>query len=345
MLLLPLSCVYWLGVVLRNWFFDMGVFHVVRLEVPVVSVGNIAAGGTGKTPFVEFIVNKLKSMGHKPGIVSRGYGRDGTGYRLVSDGKSLSVNARQGGDEPVLLAQHLPGTPVAVGANRVEASQRMLEECDADCIVMDDGFQHRALHRDVDFVLLSASDLFGRRWLLPAGNRRETLVSLRRADMAVISKCRSDAEYREATQSLTGVASTKISGFQYEPCSLCRMPSGAAIERPRGDTLRVVIAAGIGDFESFRAIVRQSGCQVLREVEFRDHAWYSGLDLDALKDLVDREKAEYLVTTEKDIVRMQTLGDAYAEFLREVPLAVLKLRLRMVAGEERVDELLERAFA
>ena len=345
LVLLPLSFVYWIVGVVRNWFFDIGVIGVSRLHVPVISVGNISTGGSGKTPFVEFLVNRLKASGHKPAVVSRGYGRETRGYVLVSDEKGLRAGAREGGDEPVLLAEKMPGTPVAVGEDRVEASRTILRGTGADCIVLDDGFQHRFIHRDLDIVLLTAPGMFSRRWLLPAGNWRETLGSLRRADMVAISKCNDEAEYNRAIQVLRGKGTVRASGFRYELAALRRVPSGAPVDERVIRKSRVVITAGIGDFGSFRNSVEQLGCKVEKSIEFRDHYWYTVPDLGRMREVFQNQKADFLITTEKDYVRMRTLGAPCESFLGEVPMAVLGIRLRFIAGEETVGELMEGIFA
>jgi tetraacyldisaccharide 4'-kinase len=337
--------VYWIIAVVRNWFFEIGVGRIARLDVPVVSVGNISTGGSGKTPFVEFIVNKLKAGGHRPAVVSRGYGRETRGYVLVSDAKGIRAGAKEGGDEPVLLAEKMRGTPVAVGENRAEASRTILKETGADCIVLDDGFQHRYIHRDLNIVLLTAPGMFSRRWLLPAGNWRETLGSLGRADLVVISKCSNEAEYNRALQALREKCTVRAAGFRYESTSLYRVPSNAPVDESTIVKSRVVIAAGIGDFGSFRNSVEKLGCRVERSFEFRDHYWYTESNLGRMRDIVRSQKADFLITTEKDYVRMRTLGARCERLLSEVPVAVLEVKLRFIAGEEVIDELMKGIFA
>jgi len=189
--LLPISVLYWLVMTVRNWLFDKHVLPVTKLNVPVLSVGNIAAGGTGKTPLVEIVVRKLQARGRKPAIVSRGYGRITRGYLLVSGEGTKIASPRDAGDEAVQMAENCAGSVVAVGENRVEAVKRVLSESSADCIVVDDGFQHRYLHRDLNIVLMTAKELIGGDWMLPAGNRRESMISIRRADAVIIStNCR-----------------------------------------------------------------------------------------------------------------------------------------------------------
>ncbi len=343
--LLPLSGIYWLLVATRNWLFDIGILKTTRFGVPVVSVGNLSTGGTGKTPFVELIAHKLRSGGHTPAIVSRGYGRASRGYVLVSDGKRIVADVKQAGDEPFLLAEKLKETPVAVAERRVEGVRRVLADSKADCIVLDDGFQHRYVGRNLDIVLLPAHETLSTQWLLPGGNRRESLGSARRADVVVISKCADIQDYHRASETLKKIRGIRTSGFRYQAKALRRVASGELIDRESLAGVRLVIAAGLGDFSSFRNSVQQLGGTIVSSVEYLDHHWYSGDDLDEIRKTWKDDGAQFVITTEKDLVRMKAVGQSFEEFSSVVPLAVLEIRPEFVAGEETIDELIEGIFA
>jgi len=185
--LLPLSWLYGLVVRLRNRLFDSRVLKSAAADVPVISVGNLTAGGTGKTPLVEYIAGHFLTQGRKVGIVSRGYGRASRGVVVVSDGSSLRADARAGGDEPVQMARKYPAAAVVVGEKRVEAA-RCAIELGAEVLLLDDAFQHRYLRRDVDILVLDSRKDIREEPLLPSGLRREPLSSLRRADLVVMSR-------------------------------------------------------------------------------------------------------------------------------------------------------------
>lgn len=344
LLLLPFSLLYGIVAGARNWFFDIGILGTAKLDVPVISIGNISVGGTGKTPFVEFIAQKLKVRGHFPAIVSRGYGRKTRGYILVSDGRGRISSVERGGDEPILLADKLSETPIAVDENRVEGARRILKETTADCIVLDDGFQHRYLHRDLNIVLLTAREILAKQWLLPAGNRRECIASIRRADMVVISKCKDEEEYNLAADALKKVDSPRMSGFSYESTSLRKVSSGAPIDQSSLAGSHVAIAAGLGDFESFMNSVEQLGCIIEKIFEYPDHHWYSEQDLVEMQKVFQNPEMNLLITTEKDLVRIRALGKAGNNFFNEFPVAVLDVRPRFIAGEGIIDGLIEGVF-
>jgi tetraacyldisaccharide 4'-kinase len=339
-LLLPFSFFYWLATTVRNWLFDIGILRVTRVNVPVLSVGNISVGGTGKTPFVEILVRKLQSRGFKPAVLSRGYGRTTHGFLLVSRGGHTVARAIDAGDEPVQLAGSLKDTVVAVGENRVEAAKRILAESSADCIVLDDGFQHRYLHRDLDIVLLTARELVEGQWLLPAGNRRESVASLRRADAVVISKCKDTQECEIARAKVPAGASNSIAAFRVSPASLRNVLTGKCIDHPAGSRIPVMIFSGVGDPNSFRQSVEDFGCAVVKNIEFPDHHWYSEDDWTRLRKDFSDGRAELLITTEKDLVRLRSLEEQGEISTNEVPLHVLEVVPEFIAGEEVIDTLI-----
>ena len=343
--MLPISVLYWLVMTVRNWLFDKHVLPVTKLNVPVLSVGNIAAGGTGKTPLVEIVVRKLQARGRKPAIVSRGYGRTTRGYLLVSGEGTKIASPRDAGDEAVQMAENCAGSVVAVGENRVEAVKRVLSESSADCIVVDDGFQHRYLHRDLNIVLMTAKELIGGDWMLPAGNRRESMISIRRADAVIISKCRDRRDYEIAKDKLPASAPRAIAAFRVVPRSLRNVSTGQCIDRHSARGLAVTTCSGIGDPDSFTRSVQEFGCTVVSKIEFPDHHWYSASDLNRMRIEVAERKAGLLVTTQKDSVRLRALETPFEDFCKQVPVCVLEVVPEFVAGEEMIDGLIGKVLA
>jgi tetraacyldisaccharide 4'-kinase len=344
-LLLPFSFFYWLAITVRNRLFDIGLLRVTQVHVPVLSVGNISAGGTGKTPFVELLVRKLQASGHKPAVLSRGYGRRTHGFLFVSRGEGQNVaSVMDGGDEPVQLAGSLKDVVVAVGENRVNAAERILVESSADCIVLDDGFQHRYLHRDLDIVLVTARELVEKQWLLPAGYRRESVASLQRADALVISKCKDVRECAMARAQVPAGMLDRVATFQLSPTALRNVSTGKCIDRSERSKIPVVIFSGLGDPKSFRQSVEDFGCLVVKSVEFPDHHWYSANDLAGLrKEFADR-KAELLITTEKDWMKLRSLEGQSEVFSKEVSLHVMEVVPVFIEGEEVIDRLIEKVM-
>jgi tetraacyldisaccharide 4'-kinase len=306
------ALLYRMAVALRNRRYDRP-GAAESAGIPVVSVGNLTVGGTGKTTLVAWIASRLQEEGRRPAVVSRGYGgRSGRGPCLVSDGSGPRLPSRVAGDEPVLLARRLPGVPVIVGSDRV-AGARAAREAGADVVVLDDGFQHRRLARDLDLVLLDVRDPFGSYRLLPAGPLREPVSSLRRADAVILTRSRPDEPFpvierviRRHGASLPVLrAGHRVAGFVD--------PSGA----PRPAPERVVAFCGIGHADAFFEDVARGGVELCAWRRFPDHHRYTRGDLDEVASLAARHAA-VPVTTEKDVCRLD--GEA-------PPAGLLALRI------------------
>ena len=267
--------------------------------VPVVSVGNITIGGTGRTPIVGWLVQRLQQRGHHPAIVSRGYwGKAGSGPLVVSSGDGPIVEAEISGDEPYLLARKLPGAIVVVGSDRVAGCIKA-QELGADVVVLDDGFQHRRLGRDLDVVLLDAHSPFGNYHMIPAGILREPASGLRRADLIMITRSRADESfmvlervvrrYNETAPILR--AGHRLAGYV------------DALGRPVPKPRRVVAFCGIGNPAAFLTDLEADDLDVVSWRTYRDHQKYT---MEQWRDLSETalEKEAVLVTTEKDLVRL-----------------------------------------
>ena len=332
---------YWIATEVRNWFFEIGVLRVTRLTVPVISVGNISVGGSGKTPFVSVLAQKLEARNRKPAVVSRGYGRKSKGYVVVANRGEMLADVVAAGDEPVELAQCLKNVAVVVDENRVEGAGRATTELGSDAILLDDGFQHRYLHRDLNIVLVTAKDAVRRDWLLPAGNRRETLKSLKRADLLVISKCQSRQEYDDAVRKFPDWPSDRIAGFRFVPVALRRVAGRDCLDRQSAHHVPVVLFSGIGDPASFRLSVSEFGCDVVKSLEFGDHHWYSTSDLLKVRTSLGETEAKLLVTTQKDVTRLHAKKNEGDSFLKDLPVYVLEIVPEFIAGEEKLDRFVE----
>ena len=288
-----------------------------RATVPVVSVGNLAVGGTGKTPLVAWIARRLKSEGLVPAIVSRGYGGTaGPGPLVVSTGEGPRVNARACGDEPHLLARSLRGVIVVVGADRVEGT-RVAAAAGAGCVVLDDGFQHRRLARDLDIVILDGRAPFSDGRLLPQGSLREPPRSVRRAQLVVLTRVR---EGDLATAAIAAVRSVGYAGTIVRAghrTTGFTDASGQVCPAPR----RALAFCGIGDPELFRRDLKAAGVDAAGFRAFRDHYPYSVSDWDALV-LEAKGLGVPLVTTEKDLSRLEAAAGAS---LTRAQLAVLRI--------------------
>lgn len=295
--LLPFSWLYRAATAIRNARYDRGA-GIRRAPLPVVSVGNLTVGGTGKTPLVAEIVARLAKAGHRPAVVSRGYGgRAGRGPLRVRDGSGFGPGPAVTGDEPWMLARRFPDVPVLVGSDRYRGVHRAAAE-GAGVAVLDDGFQHRRLERDLDIVVLSAERPFGNGRLLPAGPLREPPSSLRRADLLVLVG--SEEPPRDPAEIFALDLSPRfgIVHARRRPVGFVTA-GGGPVPQPE----RAVAFCGIGDPASFRRTIERLGVALAEFVGFPDHHRFSDSEIAALLERARRE-AVPLVTTEKDLARL-----------------------------------------
>ena len=304
----PLSAVFGAAVRARNDFYDRGTFHVRRLRGPVVSIGNLSTGGTGKTPFLLLLGELLKQRSILFDVLSRGYKRDTGGVALVNPAGS----ARQFGDEPLLIARKL-GVPVVVGEDRYEAGLYAEQNFGPQLHLLDDGFQHRALARDFDIVLLTPTDV--RDSLLPTGRLREPLSALARADAVVLS---GNLPQESIPESVRHTWRVQRSIFAPQIKDAC------------------VAFCGIARPEAFFSQLAQAGLNLAVTQRFRDHHPYDAHDVEKLLRLRDQNRASAFVTTEKDAVnlgeQLRLLGTVH----------VVPLRMELEDPDAAVNEILAR---
>ncbi|HET9679305.1 MAG TPA: tetraacyldisaccharide 4'-kinase [Gammaproteobacteria bacterium] len=276
--LIPFSWLFAALSALRRWFYRKGIFNVITLPVPVIVVGNITVGGTGKTPMTLAVVQLLQQQGHKPGIVLRGYkGQGGNNISVTADSDPAIV-----GDEAVLLAQR-SACPVIVGKDRPAAAQQLLAEHTVDCIVSDDGLQHYRLARDLEIAVVDGARSFGNGWLLPVGPLREPAKRLQQTDVIVING--------KSNQSYVGNALN----MQLQADTAIDLISGARRHLSDFQGQSVHGVAGIGNPQRFFQTLRQQGINVL-EHPLPDHASIGVSDL-AFDDTLP------VMMTEKDAVK------------------------------------------
>jgi len=301
-----LSSIFGAGVRARNALYDRGITRARRVQGPVVSVGNLSVGGSGKTPFVLLLAELLKARGLNFDILSRGYGRRTRGVARVDPGGL----PRDFGDEPLLLARRL-SVPVIVGEDRYEAGLFAEKSFGPQLHLLDDGFQHRALARDFDIVLVTPE--VARARLLPAGRLREQVTSLSRADAVVLASGASPQSFP-----LNG----KLLWRLRRGISLTSIPS------------RPVVFCGIARPQNFLLQLRSAGIEPVAQALFRDHHPYTGRDIEDLLKLRQQSQAEGFVTTEKDAINL----GAYLDALE--PLAVIPVKMELVDAANAVDTML-----
>jgi tetraacyldisaccharide 4'-kinase len=301
-----LSSLFGAGVRARNFLYDRGTLPVRRLSAATVSVGNLSVGGSGKTPFVILLGELLKARGISFDILSRGYGRDSKGVAVVDPGGS----PRDFGDEPLLMARRL-SVPVVVGEDRYQAGLVAEQKFSSQLHILDDGFQHRALARDFDIVLVTPDD--ARDNLLPAGRLRETRAALRRADAVVLTSGANPAS------------------FPLDGKLVWRARRGIL---PKDVPSKPVAFCGIARPQNFLLQLRTAGVELAAEAVYRDHHAYTDRDIRDLLQLRQTSEANGFVTTEKDAVNLEGFYSALQ------PLAVVPVKMDLLDAKAAVDTML-----
>ncbi|HEV3307715.1 MAG TPA: tetraacyldisaccharide 4'-kinase [Candidatus Sulfotelmatobacter sp.] len=302
----PLSAIYGGAVAARNALYDRGWLRTHTLRGPVISVGNVSAGGSGKTPFVILLGELLKARGIRFDVLSRGYGRKSRGILLVNP----SGLAQDFGDEPLLIARRLQ-LPVVVGEDRYSAGRFAEDRFGPQIHLLDDGFQHRGLARDFDIVLVTPED--GRDRMLPGGRLREPLGALRRADAVVLA------------------SGASPESFPVQGKTVWRVRRGIVAQ---SIPPRPVAFCGIARPQNFLLQLRTAGVDAVAEAFFRDHHAYTEKDVRDLLELRQRSEAGGFVTTEKDAVNLSGYLDTLA------PMAVVPVKMELVDAANAVDTML-----
>jgi tetraacyldisaccharide 4'-kinase len=306
-------------VCLRNGWFDRGWTRIHRAAVPVVSVGNLTAGGTGKTPCVEYVAAWFRRRDYRVAILSRGYGSHG------------GLN-----DEALVLEENLPDVPHLQGADRAALAAAAVDELESEVLVLDDGFQHRRLTRDLDLVLLDATNPWGHGYLLPRGLLREPPSSLRRAGVVLLTRCdQADAaalaRLRETVTRLAPGA--VVVQATHRPVELVNQDA-VPLDRLRGQP--VAAFCGLGNPDAFRRTLLDLGTQLSAFRTFPDHHAYTRADVEELAAWARQQPADCLLaTTQKDLVklRVRRLGERH--------LWAVRVRFHVQEGQEALDRKLQ----
>lgn len=317
------SIPYGMAVAVRNRRFDVGSAEIHHSSVPVISVGNLTTGGTGKTPIVCFLGKWFRERGIRVAIISRGYGR----------------GAADANDEALELHARLPDVPHVQDADRVEAARIAVEELDAEVILMDDGFQHRRLHRDLNIVVIDATCPFGFGYLLPRGLLRESIKNLSRADLVIITRC--DAVDESAIIEIQRAVQDAHRGIpairsRHAPTRLLVYPNSyLPLEEISGRDVAVVSA--IGNPAAFEETIQASGATIVDSRWLPDHDAYSPETVRELRVWIESlgTRVERVLCTHKDLVKLQT------DRLGGCPLAALVIELELISEAESLETALQ----
>ncbi|MFH1201870.1 MAG: tetraacyldisaccharide 4'-kinase [Candidatus Omnitrophota bacterium] len=332
--LLVLSFFYGLAVWFVKACYRYKIFRKYSLGCKVISVGNITWGGTGKTPAVEYIARKLSGQGRKVAILSRGYGKRGT----RDEGRGTNYETM--GDEPYMLKKNLPEIPVLVGRDRIKNGTLAIKEYGADVIILDDGFQHWRVRRDLEIVVIDSTNPIGNGRLIPRGILREDILSLDRAGVFLLSKVNLTSRgcveaLRERLNRINPRA--VIAEAIHSPCGLYDF-SGASrsFDSLRGAKLSIL--SSIAEPDSFKKVILGLAAEICLEFKFADHYAYKEEDLGKIFEACRQKDLKTLITTEKDAARLGFLKN------KKLPLdlLVLRIELKVIQNEE---EFLQRLFS
>jgi tetraacyldisaccharide 4'-kinase len=305
----------------------------MKVDVPVISIGNISAGGVGKTPIVEMLIKKLAISGQLS-VVSRGYGRKSSGTIVVSDGCGKVASVEDAGDEPSQLARKFSNLIVVVDEKRVRGAQKAVE-LGAEIILLDDGFQHRYLHRDLNLVVMTAEEIVNGDWLMPAGNRREPISSLKRADGLIISRCAHIEQFHQVSGMMKMHG---IIGLQTKLKSFRRTQSNEIVEAGQFIGKNIIAVSGIGNPKTFESLLADAGMKVVKHFAFSDHYWFSNEDIQTIIKAKKVLSGDFIVTTEKDFMRLK---ERFVEFLETEPVIIAEIQQVFVAGKDKLDGLIK----
>jgi tetraacyldisaccharide 4'-kinase len=335
--LLPIAAIYGWAARTRAGLYERGWLPRKKLPCRVISVGNLTVGGTGKTPIVIWIVEQLLAAGKRVAVLSRGYRRRGSSpMLLVSDGVGLLADPGEAGDEPYLMARRCPAAVVAVGADRYRLGRWVLDRFPVDCCVLDDGFQHMTLIRDVNLLLVDASDPDGLDSMLPAGRLREPLSAAGRASAVLVTRAARGADAARILQVLKPYLDprlpTGLARFRAERFVEMRTGAWKRPEEMAGQT--AVAFSGIGNASSFRGLLEHNGLKILDEIIFPDHHDYTSHDIEMIRGAAARHGVHLIVTTEKDAVKVEPLMGPEGRFW------AVRLGTEIVEGREQLEHLI-----
>jgi tetraacyldisaccharide 4'-kinase len=318
-LLVPLALVYAFVVFIRNRMFDVGLFRSQRGALPTIVVGNLVTGGTGKTPFSEFLLRKL-SQHCSPALLSRGYGRKSSGFMLAGHKTTFS----EIGDEPYQIHQKFPNIPLAVCEDRLNGIRLLKEKTEAQLVVLDDAFQHRRLRADINILLTEYGRPFWKDFSLPTGNLRDSKIEKRRADFIVVTKCPYNLTEEEKTEVKAKINASKTQRVYFSSMrygSIRRLNGLAS-----GEVTRVVGMAGLANTALFEDYLKEH-YQLISFKKFADHHNFSRNDILQLWNECGNF-ADALMITEKDAVKLE-----HMEGIVNIPVYVLPIEVYLHEGE------------
>jgi len=340
-LLLPFALLFWLGIGIRNWLYDKKIFDSASFGLPLICVGNLSVGGTGKSPMVEYLVMHLKDK-FNVATLSRGYKRKTKGYALASE----NTDALEIGDEPMQFYLKFPDVPIAVGEKRIEAIPQLLhDKPQTEVIILDDAFQHRAIKAGLNILLTDCNNLFTRDFYLPTGDLRDLKNSFRRAEVILVTKCRPDLAEEEKQKIIKEIGLRSngqtlpqqqffFTAIEYgEPYHIKTKTTS-----PLNEKMEVLLVSGIANPTPLKKML-EGNSKVYYMMHYPDHHIFTIDDLKEIKKKFDGMQGsnKMILTTEKDAVRLVK----FQQDITDLPLYVIPIHHRFLFGEgDQFDEII-----
>jgi tetraacyldisaccharide 4'-kinase len=326
---------YSLVVRLHNFLYSKRWLEIHTADVPVISIGNITAGGTGKTPLVIWICRFLQNKNVPCAILTRG-------YKTHTKKRGTSDEGREMRDEPAILAESCPQAKIIVNPNRVEAAAEAVDKFGAKVLIMDDGFQHRRLHRDLDIVTIDATCPFGYGKVLPAGLLREPVASLNRTDAAVLTRCDqiSESELSRIEKKLQLINPDMVIAKSIHNPICAKTLTGEKITIEQLKDKKIFAFCGIGNPDAFLNTIRNTGANLVGSKIYNDHHRYTDSDVDDIHGQANRLGADLILSTQKDHTQYAIRNTQY-----EIPFAYLAVEIKFTSGEDKLKQLIEDALA
>lgn len=343
-----LSLIYCSAVRLSLSLYRLGILRTEYLPCKVISLGNITVGGTGKTPTAQALAAAIRDAGYKVAILNRGYrAKSKERVGLVSDGKKIHMTAEEAGDEAYLLAKNLPGVPVLIGKRRAVTGRYAVDKFGVDVVILDDGYQHWRLHRDIDIVLVDVTNTFGNNYVLPRGTLREPLKNLRRAHAFLLTKVdQTDYNAKEKLKRFLRKINPRavITESVHDPRYLYHLEqwfnrgAGNLPKEPDIVKRQLLTFCGIGNPKSFENTLVGMGAICTSSIRYPDHHKYTLEDMHHIMQEALTHRVDYIVTTEKDAVKIPP------GFIRDVdwpvPMLILGIEVKMTEGNEELMQLI-----
>ena len=335
-MLLPLSWLYCLLVMACRFCYERGILKSKRLPCVVISVGNIVAGGTGKTPAVIALAQLLQDVSMRVAVISRGYrGKLRGQFAVVSDGEKILVSPEETGDEAYLLARSLEGVPILIGKKRFEAGLEAIKRWKVDVIILDDGFQYWKLVRDLDIVTVDATQPFGTNRILPSGTLRESKSALRHADIILLTRVDQASNLNSVYTRIRKYAIRQpIVESLHAPYSLRPIGSTEILGLDILEGKNVLAVCGIGNPDSFISTLRSLKTGRITLLDFPDHHEYTLADIKLILKKAEADRVDFIITTEKDEQKLLAFHN--------LTIFVLLIKLTLTTRKELLETLLLR---